>query len=80
MSSINKNYIFTHVYLFKKEDKPMCCNEPVTVEHILMKCPRLRFRPSNFPLSSVPEILKNDPESVNVVMRFLKRNNFMRMI
>ncbi|KAL1447432.1 hypothetical protein WDU94_005533 [Cyamophila willieti] len=71
---------FTHVYLFKKEDKPMCCNEPVTVEHILMKCPRLRFRPSNFPLSSVPEILKNDPDSVNVVMRFLKKNNFMRMI
>ncbi|KAL1460527.1 hypothetical protein WDU94_012504 [Cyamophila willieti] len=73
------NY-FTHVYLFKKEDRPMCCNEPVTVEHILMKCPRLRFRPSNFPLSSVPEILKNDPDSVNVVMRFLKKDNFMRMI
>ncbi|KAL1457596.1 hypothetical protein WDU94_007809, partial [Cyamophila willieti] len=72
----------THVFLMKKENPPLCeiCHEPVTMEHILMKCPRLRFRPSNFPLSSVSEILKNDPDSVTVVLRFLKRNNFMRMI
>ncbi|KAL1455709.1 hypothetical protein WDU94_009784 [Cyamophila willieti] len=44
------------IYLRKKT------NQSVTIEHILMKCPRLQFRPSNFPLSSVPEILKNDSD------------------
>ncbi|KAL1457522.1 hypothetical protein WDU94_007743 [Cyamophila willieti] len=44
----------------------MCCNEPVNIEHILMKCPRLRFTPSNFLLSSVPEILKIDPDSIKI--------------
>ncbi|KAL1453238.1 hypothetical protein WDU94_007398 [Cyamophila willieti] len=63
----------SRVYIFTKEDKLMCCNETVTIEHILMKCPKLRFRPSNFPLSSVPEILKNNPDSVANVIRFLKK-------
>uniref|UniRef100_A0A8D8WVY9 Uncharacterized protein n=1 Tax=Cacopsylla melanoneura TaxID=428564 RepID=A0A8D8WVY9_9HEMI len=60
---------FSHVYLFKREDKPMCCNEPLTIEHILVKCSKLRYRSvSNFPLTSVPEILKNDPDSVAAVL------------
>ncbi|KAL1453802.1 hypothetical protein WDU94_010115, partial [Cyamophila willieti] len=73
----------THSHLFKGLPPPVCQSdyEFVTIEHILMKCPKLRFRPpSNFLLSSVPEILENDPDSVADVLMFQKKNNFMRMI
>ncbi|KAI5756494.1 hypothetical protein M8J77_025486 [Diaphorina citri] len=68
----------THSFLFRREDPPVCdkCNVPLTVEHIVLSCRKMRFRPNSFLNSTLPDVLKDDPDSVATLMRFLKRNNF----
>ncbi|KAI5738982.1 hypothetical protein M8J77_013456 [Diaphorina citri] len=72
----------THSFLFKREDPPTCekCDAPLTVEHILLSCQNMRFRPSSFTNLSMSDILKDDPSSIDVLMRFLKRNNFLKLL
>ncbi|KAI5726238.1 hypothetical protein M8J77_025682 [Diaphorina citri] len=64
------------------EDPPTCekCDAPLTVEHILLSCQNMRFRPSSFTNLSMSDILKDDTSSIDVLMRFLKRNNFLKRL
>ncbi|KAI5747058.1 hypothetical protein M8J77_010637 [Diaphorina citri] len=68
----------THSFLFRREDPPVCdkCNVPLTVEHFVLSCRKMRFRPNSFLNSTLSDVLKDDPDSVATLMRFLKRNNF----
>ncbi|KAI5746576.1 hypothetical protein M8J77_005081 [Diaphorina citri] len=68
----------THSFLFRREDPPVCdkCNVPLTVEHIVLSCRKMRFRPNSFLNSTLSDVLKDDPDSIATLMRFLKRNNF----
>ncbi|KAI5721728.1 hypothetical protein M8J77_024902 [Diaphorina citri] len=70
----------THSHLFKREERPECdtCHEPVTVEHLLLHCNKLRFRPPSFLGNSLSNILSDNPDSISTLMRFLKRNNFLK--
>ncbi|KAI5697973.1 hypothetical protein M8J77_012423 [Diaphorina citri] len=70
----------THSHLFRREDQPICdqCQEPMTIEHILISCRKMRFRPPSFSTSNVSHILKDDEETLKEVFQFLKRNNFLK--
>ncbi|KAI5752553.1 hypothetical protein M8J77_018044 [Diaphorina citri] len=70
----------THSHLFRREDRPMCqqCQVPMTIEHILIACRNMRFRPPSFSSTSISDILKNDEGTLKEVLQFLKRNNFLK--
>jgi hypothetical protein len=52
--------------------------EPMTIEHILISCRKMRFRPPSFSTSNVSHILKDDEETLKEVFQFLKRDNFLK--
>ncbi|XP_026682766.1 uncharacterized protein LOC113469351 [Diaphorina citri] len=70
----------THSHLFRREDRPLCdkCQEPTTIEHILLYCRNMRFRPPSFSSASISDILKDNEESINEALQFLKRNNYLK--
>ncbi|XP_073979141.1 uncharacterized protein [Rhodnius prolixus] len=71
--------LFTHGYIFKREEPPICseCNNvPLTVRHILVECPKYsRARQKCNISSQMEEVLKDDENSVQNTLRFLKDIN-----
>jgi len=63
----------THSYLLRKEDKPQCtpCNEPITVEHILLHCIDFtNIRDKYFNCSNINDLF-NTVNPINII-KFLK--------
>ncbi|KAI5753545.1 hypothetical protein M8J77_001177 [Diaphorina citri] len=70
----------THSHLFRREERPTCeqCQESMTIEHILISCRNMRFRPPSFSSDNISDILKDDEGSIKEVLQFLKRNNYLK--
>jgi len=63
----------THSYLLRKEDKPQCipCNEPITVEHILLHCTDFtNIRDKYYNCSSINDLFSS-VNPINII-RYLK--------
>ena len=66
----------THSYLLHKEDLPECefCHVPLTVEHILISCPKHdSVRKSYFDVISMEELFHK--VNIRVIIDFVKNIN-----
>src|SRR5207253_5881197 len=65
----------THNYLLCGQVRPDCpmCAEPLTVQHVLLDCPGYRVARISCGLpASLAEVLGNDFQALQRVLRFLK--------
>lgn len=68
----------THQHLLKREPPPTCdsCNDELTVEHILVVCPKFNNKRQQHHFSgSLQDILKEDPNQTRKVIDFFKNIN-----
>src|SRR5258706_34300 len=64
----------THAFILKQEKKPICstCNNPLTVEHFLLKCNKYReLRNRHFKASSLKELVDNI-NNIHHILNFVK--------
>lgn len=67
--------IYTHPHYISTKPRPSCsfCQVPLTVEHILVNCPKFEETRINQDLSTnIFDILKNDPNEEVKLIAFLK--------
>jgi len=73
----------THQHLMKKEPESLCdlCNSAVTVEHVLLDCPKYHTaRIQNQLKNTLREVLEDEPISINRLIAFLNQTNLINLI
>ena len=72
----------THKFLLQGDDPPMCdrCSVSLTVEHILVSCPKYTDIRRRYKISGTVEVILNDDVDVGNLMQFLKDINVFHEI
>ncbi len=70
----------THAYLLEKSPPPHCtsCSVQITIQHILINCPKYRNLRNNFNIPpTLPKALSDDPETITKLFKFLRTSNLL---
>ncbi|XP_076232937.1 uncharacterized protein LOC143178283 [Calliopsis andreniformis] len=73
---------FTHSFLLKKEDQPLCtiCNTKISMEHIITSCQKYQRERNLYQIcGNLKEAIKNE-KSCSDVINFLKHVNLLNQI
>lgn len=73
----------THSYLMAKEQAPECaiCQSPLTVQHILEECLNYTIERTQYNINGeLAQVLKDDEEQVEKLMKFLKETKIYEKI
>lgn len=75
--------LLTHKYLMVHEHPPLCedCNEPLTVEHIVIRCRKYQLQRLQFNIGEeLMDALQLHQENISDLVRFLKSINVYHLL